>query len=383
MERQKDVAATSSKIMSKEEEEALDAMVRQRRGRGMAFYDKTGPPSERELVYSGSGLSVPDSNVTNKRILNHSSRLRIGYADTIGKRPTMEDEIVIHGRLRGAENEDFVAVYDGHGGRSASEYAAKNLHNILVQKLNESKEPEESLRYAFINTNEMMKKEGIIGGTTAIAALFLKDKCYIANAGDSRAVLGKDGKAYRLSKDHKPEDPEEESRIIKAGGTVLKINNTKLGKTIGRVNGMLSVSRALGDVFLQPYVSAEPDVKCINVASPKNQLLILACDGLWDVVSDEEAVSIACSEMDPEKAAIKLRDTALNKLSADNVSVVVILLPPNDVIFVDEDLMDEKKKKVQPPPNKIKAALIAAAAVFFLFAVLRAGKWLSLPSDED
>lgn len=64
------------------------------------------------------------------KILRHSSRLRIGYADTIGKRPTMEDDMTIVGRLRGRDDEDFVAVYDGHGGKAAAEFAAKNLYKV-------------------------------------------------------------------------------------------------------------------------------------------------------------------------------------------------------------------------------------------------------------
>jgi len=249
--------------------------------------------------------------------------------------------------------------------------------------MNSLKDPEEALRQAFLVTNEMMKKESVTGGTTAIVALFQKDRCFIANAGDSRAVLCKDGKAYRLSKDHKPEDPVEESRIVKAGGSVLKINNTKLGKTIGRVNGMLAVSRALGDIFLQPYVSSEPEVKRVVVNSSKNQLLILACDGLWDVLSDEDAVGIASSEIDPEKAAIKLRDTALNKLSTDNISVVVIRLPPGDVLGDGDDQEDDKKRRQTRPPSRIKATLIAVAAVVFLFTVLRTTRFISFPSDVD
>lgn len=382
----KDSDSGGSKMMTKEEEEELEAMVRQRRGRGMAFYDKQGPPTERETLptphatttsaapQSASGLSEPTSQMINKRIINHSSRLRIGFADTIGKRPTMEDEILIQGKLRGRDDEDFVAVYDGHGGRAASEFAAKHLHEVLVQKLEEFDEPEDALKQAFITTNDMMRRDTITGGTTAIVTLFLGSKCYIANAGDSRAVLCKDAKAYRLSKDHKPEDPDEESRIIKAGGAVLKINNTKLGKTIGRVNGMLSVSRALGDLFLQPYVSPEPEVRKIDVASSKNQLLILACDGLWDVLSDDEAVTIAASETDPEKGAIKLRDTALSKFSTDNISVVVIRLPP-----AGYENQDNKNEIVEIP--KLKAAMIAMAAVVFLIGILRAGRWLSWPTE--
>ena len=98
--------------------------------------------------------------------------------------------------------------------------------------------------------------------------------------------------------DHKPEDPSEEERIISAGGRVTKVTN-KQGKTIGRVNGMLAVSRAIGDSMFYPYVTAEPEIKEFTINSAKNKVLILACDGLWDVITDDEAVTIALSEPSP------------------------------------------------------------------------------------
>ena len=169
-----------------------------------------------------------------------------------------------------------------------------------------------------------MRNDQISGGTTALVALFMKDKCYIANAGDSRAVLQKDDKVLRLSTDHKPDLPSEEERIIKTGGVVTKIAG-KQGKVIGRVNGMLAVSRALGDFFLQPHVSPEPEIQQFDFNGNHNDvLLILACDGLWDCISDEEAVKIANTEDHVEQSAIKLRDASYNRGSADNISVIVI-----------------------------------------------------------
>lgn len=372
--------SNSSKIMTKEEEEELEAMIRQRRGRGMAFYDKQGPPTERETLsfepLHSSGLSEPGSKTINKRMLTHSSRLRIGYADTIGKRATMEDEIVIKGNLCG-DNVDYVAIFDGHGGKAASEFAAKHLHEVLLNKMEELKDPEQALKRAFITTNEMMKKDSITGGTTAICALFIGRKCYVANAGDSRAVLCKGDKAFRLSKDHKPDDPEEESRIVQAGGVVMRINNTKLGKTIGRVNGMLAVSRALGDLFLQPYVTPEPDVKCIEISSSQNQLLILACDGLWDVLSDEEATRIAVMERDPERAAIKLRDAALDKSSTDNISVVVVQLPP---LYHNKSDLEEDNGPVRL--SKGTMVLIGLGIAVFLLMVVNLPSFYQVGNPE-
>jgi len=319
----------TARIMTRQEEEEMEESIRQRRGQ---------PPSQRVWRPSGSSLDSTGSGTSGPgmiqqkmegKIINHSSRLLVGYADTIGRRQTMEDEFTIHGRMQGLQDRDYIAVFDGHGGRDASELAAQALHKHLEKLLAANEEPETSLKQAFSSTNEDMIQNAVQGGTTAIVALFIKNTIYIANAGDSRAVISKNGQAIRCSVDHKPDLPEEEARIQKSGGIVTKMTNRQ-GKTISRVQGMLAVSRALGDIFLHPFVSSEPDVTKFTLSSNANEILILACDGLWDVMDDDEATKIATSIEDPEQAAVKLRDTALEKGSQDNISVIVVRLPRLD-----------------------------------------------------
>jgi len=215
-------------------------------------------------------------------------------------------------------------VYDGHGGRGACEFAAITLHKVLADKLNENEDPAESLKNAFIETNNKMKDCNVNGGTTALVSLFMSDKIYIANAGDSRAVIYNGRDIIRCSTDHKPDLPEEEERVKALGGVVTK-TVTRQGKTIGRVGGMLAVSRALGDLFLQPFVTPEPQVHVLDYSTV--QILIMACDGIWDVTTDEEAINIVLQSDDPEDAAVKLRDNALNKGSTDNITVAVVYFP--------------------------------------------------------
>lgn len=108
-------------------------------------------------------------------------------------------------------------------------------------------------------------------------------KLVIANAGDSRAVLYKDsGKVVRLSKDHRPEDPEEKERIEALGGRVVT-----LPQDAPRLNGTLSVSRGFGDFDLQPCLSPDPFINIVPI-SPDDRYLILGCDGLWDEVEEEK-----------------------------------------------------------------------------------------------
>ncbi len=112
-------------------------------------------------------------------------------------------------------------------------------------------------------------------GSTATVAVIKNAKIFVANAGDSRAVLCRDGEAIPLSKDHKPSRQMKWQRIIKAFG----LCDVVLGD---RVQGVLAVSRALGDKVLNPYVIPEPEITQTRV-DPQHEFLILACDGVWDV----------------------------------------------------------------------------------------------------
>ncbi|KAH8584972.1 phosphatase 2C [Cryptosporidium sp. chipmunk genotype I] len=133
-------------------------------------------------------------------------------------------------------------------------------------------------------------------GTTAVVAVILPDESgdtpylIVANAGDSRAVLSRSGQAIALSHDHKPELPLENERILKAHGTVEN----------GRVDGNLNMSRTLGDLqyksdaSLTPEeqkITAFPDVRIIPLTN-EDEFIILACDGIWDVVDNQLCVDI-------------------------------------------------------------------------------------------
>jgi serine/threonine protein phosphatase PrpC len=117
----------------------------------------------------------------------------------------------------------------------------------------------------------------------------------------------------RVTRDHKPDDVEETARVKQAGGFVAR----------GRVCAVLAVSRALGDRFLIPYLSCTADYYSIENWR-RHSVLILACDGVWDVLSDVEVVAIAHSTRDAAKAARRICTAAISQGSTDNVSVVVI-----------------------------------------------------------
>lgn len=145
------------------------------------------------------------------------------------------------------------------------------------------------------------------------ANLGLRRVLYTANAGDARAVLSRSGKAVRLTYDHKGGDKQEAKRIQDAGGFVL--NN--------RVNGVLAVTRSLGDTSMKEFVVGSPYTTSTPLAA-NDEFLILACDGLWDVATDQKAVDLVKDVQDCDDAAKALMEFALNEGTRDNVTVVVI-----------------------------------------------------------
>jgi len=237
-------------------------------------------------------------------------------------RRSMEDEHVIIDNFGGNPDQGYFAIYDGHGGRGAVDFTAKTLHKNLLEELekNPTISPLEALKQSYLSTDKQMGETQIqFSGTTCITVLIKKQGdqrwLYCANAGDARAVLARDGKAFRLSYDHKGSDENETKRIVDAGGFVV----------LNRVNGILAVTRSLGDHAMKDYVIGEPYLTEV-LLEPTDTHLILACDGLWDVATDQEAVDLVLAENDTQKMSDKLLFHALKNGSTDNISVMAVIL---------------------------------------------------------
>lgn len=294
--------------------------------------------NESTLETSDSSLGAPQSlsaiNAPKVSFLGRSSNIipsplthterkkwvfKVGVSEMNGRRPRMEDAVSIRTNFRGIEGEDFYGIFDGHGGRESAHFAATNLHNILAFNLNVESDPLIALKNSFLQISLMM--DTLNDGTTAVIAYFDgKSKLYVANVGDSRAVLSRKGKAIAMSIDHSPKDQIEEERIKAHNGFI----------TSGRVQGLLAVSRTLGDSFLYPYVTPEPFINVIEL-SADDEFLILACDGVWDVLSNDEAVQIVRPIIrDPMMASMKLRDHSYLLGSTDNISAMVIDFFPSE-----------------------------------------------------
>jgi serine/threonine protein phosphatase PrpC len=258
-------------------------------------------------------------------------------AHDIGWRDSMEDE---HAIYQIPEKEFFSAeIYDGHGGRRAAQIAAETLTPNFLHA--ESRYPggiggerlgeNENLRKAYMEVDKSIVDSGADSGTTAVTFYIIGGRFIAANVGDSRAIIGtKRGHCFALTVDHRPSLADEKSRIESLGGSI-----TSLGTP--RVQGVLAVSRALGDQKLKPYISSEPRVVEGHLGR-ENDFVVLACDGVWDVLSPTEVIKAVRTSKEPQAGAEKIKEMALDHGSKDNISVIVLNLR-NYVPDIKEALM--------------------------------------------
>ncbi len=248
--------------------------------------------------------------------------MQIGYgiAETIGFRREMEDT---HSIRDEEESGLFCAeVYDGHAGSLAAAIACDVLTTHFLRRLREGGSTggngfmAEALREAYLATDRHIVDRGTESGAAA-ATLYLYDGGFLAaNVGDVRIVLKEGGRAVALTTDHKPDLPEEAARIEALGGRVVSLD-------VPRVEGFLAMSRALGDAPLKPFVTPEPRI-AEGILGRKDDLAIIASDGIWDVLTSDEAATLAYRAGEPAEAARILQATATERGSTDNITVIVL-----------------------------------------------------------
>ena len=264
------------------------------------------------------------------------------HTDTLqGKRDSNEDEHInilnINNSNKKMNPINFVGVFDGHGGKLVSKYLKKNLPKYILKKTHTNIYQEKNnvvsnfFGKLYDNIQTKLKQDHPIAvkrcGSTAICGIHYMDKnnnpsLWIINVGDSRAVLcNHKNLTVSLSKDHKPNSVSERKRIEKLGGKI------RFDGADWRVND-LSLSRAFGDTDTSPYVTHKPQVYKMKL-NKKDKFVIFACDGLWDVVTNNEAVKFVNRFLKKNytgNIAKKLTEEAINKGSYDNVTVSILFL---------------------------------------------------------
>ncbi|KAL4541917.1 hypothetical protein Ndes2526B_g06412 [Nannochloris sp. 'desiccata'] len=311
-----------------------------------------------------------------------SLKFRFGVGTEQGPRDTMED--VTQVVTDGCCGFFFASVFDGHAGISAARYMEQNLYRVFTEMLAMNSlgldcqldatvdeglccplELHDVLTKCYRQADESLLEwlqdqpgDEAYCGCTATTALIRSDRVIVANVGDSRAVLCRKGNAMDLSTEH---------RVYGKGQSVL--TETERVEAVGgwiddgRVCGILAVSRAFGDPdfkapnlermlhngvedgywdenfaktinFSGDPVTSEPDVLEMSIEQGSDEFLVLATDGLWDVLSSQEAVAMIRNELragkHPKDVAKKLTQLAMRKRTVDNTAVVIVDLLGED-----------------------------------------------------
>ncbi|XP_016457807.1 putative protein phosphatase 2C 53 [Nicotiana tabacum] len=244
-----------------------------------------------------------------------------------GRRGPMEDRYSALVNLQGDSKEGIFGIFDGHGGAKAAEFAAENLNKNIMDELVTRKDEDvvEAVKNGYLKTDSEFLNQEFRGGSCCVTALIRNGDLVVSNAGDCRAVVSRDGIAEALTSDHKPSRTDEKDRIETLGGYV------DCCSSVWRIQGSLAVSRGIGDRYLKQWITAEPETKIVGL-NPELEFLVLASDGLWDKVSNQEAVDAArplCTDISkpqPLSASKSLIDLAVSRGSVDDISVMIIQL---------------------------------------------------------
>lgn len=319
-----------------------------------------------------------------------------------GWRESMEDASLVMpvGYLGGSwRDAALFGVFDGHGGEQVARFAARRLPCALAEL--DAGNPEAALAGAFRRIDEQLREPSVAAelreltlpgneprdsaehcGTTAVCCLVRGSELVVANAGDSRAVLCRRGKAVALTEDHKPELPKEEARIEAAGGFVQE-EALSGGRGIGyRVNGDLNLSRALGDLkYKDPskpahehMVSGVPDTQTLSWTAGDDDFVLLACDGVWECMDSQEAVNFVRTRLPPpgpKRRLLPVLEALLDAccanhpmqrggLGCDNVTAVLIRFEDPQAVAAAAAAGGEEEEEERPSEGPCRSQLEAA-----------------------
>lgn len=269
---------------------------------------------------------------------------RVAVCSVKNGRKYMEDRFVVCKNV--APDTHLMAVFDGHGGYQVADISSVVIPKLIKSRLyDQGKELNSFLMQAEVlstsiaeadeKMSQIMKSADLDPtfinllsqcGSTACIALMKSNNLTVANLGDSRALLLTDfiGDLQQLSVDHKPGADQERLRIESLGGFVANIFGTE------RVMGNLSLSRALGDWYERPFISQYPEIMHVTLEK-KHTALVIASDGLWDVMSNIDVQRIIHREVSSPKDKNKnvsraLVEEAIKRQSMDNITVIYINL---------------------------------------------------------
>ncbi|KAJ4958016.1 hypothetical protein NE237_025127 [Protea cynaroides] len=317
-------------------------------------------PSASDGNVGREGLTVPLTSARQRCVGRNNKGVTWGFSSITGRRREMEDAVaVIPGfissscdHVGGCTAPDsrnpgeispvhFFGVYDGHGGSQVAKFCAERIHEVVAEEWGRvgsgdgwRRRWEVAFSTGFERADNEVVAELIapeIVGSTAVVVAVSGCQIITSNCGDSRAVLCRGTQTIPLTVDHKPDREDELVRIEGGGGRVIHWNGA-------RVFGVLAMSRAIGDRYLRPWIIPVPEVT-FTARSEEDECLIVASDGLWDVMTNEEVgevarqllrrrrrTAMANGSLSPpaQSVADHLTDVAYRRNSSDNISVIVV-----------------------------------------------------------
>jgi serine/threonine protein phosphatase PrpC len=342
-------------------------LARAKRPREEDYDDDVGSSSASRFVF-GSEAKRDKEHGEWRMLCEGDLAMEVGHSSLQGFRVSNEDAHLIAEAPQLEKSHALLCLFDGHAGDGSSEYASTALTGIFAATEDykayveskkkgskhakgsiaetDSEQEQELIKKAFAQAMSDLdaalrivqsKSTTDQSGSTCVCSFVSPSHIYCAWVGDSRCCVGVVGdKTITMSEDHKPETEEERDRICKAGGFVFD----------NRVDGQLAMSRALGDFHLksnpdlpahEQKVTCVPDVM-VHTRDASDRLLLICCDGVFDVMSNEEAVESVLARFDAlskpedtaklaERLAEELIDEALDEGSYDNISAIVCFLP--------------------------------------------------------
>ncbi|KAG5252641.1 kinase family protein [Salix suchowensis] len=262
-------------------------------------------------------------NCSNVGLVYHP-KLSWGSFATCGKRETMEDTHFLIPHMCNEKDIHAFGIFDGHRGAAAAEFSARALPGFL-QSTGSASSPRNALVEAFVSTDAAFRNE--LDTHRKSRRVIQKDwhpgcTLFVANVGDCKTILCRAGKAFPLSKDHVASCIEERERVLSAGGQVKwKVDTWRVGQLHSR-----QVTRSIGDDDLKPAVTAEPEIT-ETLLSAEDEFLVMGSDGLWDVMSGADVISIIKDTVkEPGMCSKRLATEAAERGSKDNITVIVVFL---------------------------------------------------------
>lgn len=328
-----------------------------------------------------------------------------GACSMQGWRISMEDAHFAIPSLEGDgwQGTALFGVLDGHGGDLVARFCETRLPKEIAK--GPCSDPKNSLVNAFHRMDDMLcepsglaelerlammgtngqtpQSRSLYGsdpswiGCTAVVCCVRPDVIVVANAGDSRAILCREGQAVPMSDDHKPNMPAERARISKAGGTVER---QQVGPVVQyRVNGNLNLSRSIGDLQYKQNTFAGPEEQMICSTpdvltferEPRDEFMVLACDGIWDVLANQDVVDFIrerlprCTDSSSTEPLSRILEELLDAcispnlaltagLGGDNMTAVLVVFNHDSATRASDP--DDEAQHLDKPANEHEAA---------------------------